>query len=254
MRMDYSEEAPRWPVWCSWSALVGLGVIVYELTAQTGLAAAVACSKFGWNDFLTARWLRRTDPDRPRGRAVGRFHLAFGLWKITAAAFLAGLLIVTINDYLLLCFRRARAPLGLSDTFAGVTVVTGGGFVLALLATPVAFWCAWFGGQTIWLSLGTHRDRREDQWPPSSVGRNWADDILALTGWVTLLGTFLGCIGLAVLLVRQPHDYLWPICFFLLIVGHYTFGVTVGKRWIEDVVARTPADSWPPDEPVNQRP
>src|SRR3954454_11024639 len=62
-------------------ALLALGFVVYELTAQPGLGAAIACTKFGWDDFLTARWLRRRDPDRRRGRAEFWLFVAAGLWK-----------------------------------------------------------------------------------------------------------------------------------------------------------------------------
>src|SRR5258708_4158177 len=93
--MSPAESTPRrWPSWLSWSLLLTVAVIVYELTAQTMLSVVVACSKFGWNDFLTARWLRRVDPDAARGRTLAWLHIAFGLWKITGAAFLGAIIIV----------------------------------------------------------------------------------------------------------------------------------------------------------------
>src|SRR5690349_9796317 len=73
-------------------ALLMLGIVVYELTAQPGLGAAIACTKFGWDDFLTARWLRRRDPNRRRGRASFWLFVAAGLWKtaVTGVIVLVG--------------------------------------------------------------------------------------------------------------------------------------------------------------------
>src|SRR5205823_1721793 len=46
-----------------------VGWALYELTTQPALGAVAVCLKFGWEDFRTARWLRRRDPNRRRGRA-----------------------------------------------------------------------------------------------------------------------------------------------------------------------------------------
>src|SRR5947209_1697135 len=61
--------------------MLAAGILVFELTKSPGLGAAIACTKFGWEDFLTARWLRRTDPDRRRGRTCFWLYVASGLWK-----------------------------------------------------------------------------------------------------------------------------------------------------------------------------
>ena len=50
-----------------WFILISTGWVLFELTANPALSAVVACLKFGWNDSLTARWMRRTDPNRARG-------------------------------------------------------------------------------------------------------------------------------------------------------------------------------------------
>src|SRR5262245_14391990 len=81
--------APRrgWDSHFAWYALLAVAWLIYELTAQPGLCAPVACAKFGWNDFLTARWLRRNDPHPGRGLACFWFYVASGLWKIALMAF-----------------------------------------------------------------------------------------------------------------------------------------------------------------------
>src|SRR5437868_5740148 len=84
------EEPPPtpWTNHISWGALFAVGWLIYELTARPSFGIVVACGKFGWEDFLAAHWLLRTDPYRGRGRACFWFHVANGLWKITVAAFI----------------------------------------------------------------------------------------------------------------------------------------------------------------------
>src|SRR5436190_24021420 len=84
----HDDSATRgWSERISWGAMLPLGWFIYELTARPSFAIVVACGKFGWNDFLTAHWLLRTDAIRGRGRTCFWFYVASGVWKITVAAF-----------------------------------------------------------------------------------------------------------------------------------------------------------------------
>src|SRR5437764_11490447 len=71
----------------SWTAVVMLGLLVYEFTTSPALGAAMLSLKFGWADFRTALWLRRTDPDPDRSRACFWLYAAAGLWKVALASF-----------------------------------------------------------------------------------------------------------------------------------------------------------------------
>lgn len=85
-----------------WPVLIAAGILVYELTAQPGLGAAVACAKFGWDDFLTAFWLRKRDPDRARSWTCFWLYFASGLWKVATAGIVAmfsiGFLVVLLTE------------------------------------------------------------------------------------------------------------------------------------------------------------
>ena len=72
----------RWRSSLTWSALITIGILIYELTTQPILGVIVVCSKFGWNDFLIAYLLPRVDPNRPRSRTVFWFYVAAGLGEI----------------------------------------------------------------------------------------------------------------------------------------------------------------------------
>jgi hypothetical protein len=68
---------------------IGLGIvtfIVFELTADPALTVALGCLKFGWDELATARWLRKNDPDRRRGRIASRFYAAWALWRVSGVA------------------------------------------------------------------------------------------------------------------------------------------------------------------------
>src|SRR5215831_15315542 len=69
------------------SLLVGLGWLLFELTAQPALGAVAVCAKFGWNDFRTAWWLRRRDLNRRRAAACFWLFVASAFWKMAIGAF-----------------------------------------------------------------------------------------------------------------------------------------------------------------------
>jgi hypothetical protein len=222
-----AESKPRgWPNWLSWSLVLTVAVIVYELTAQTMLSVAVACSKFGWNDFLSANWLRRVDPVPSRGRTLAWLHTAFGLWKITGAAFLGACIIVLITMPWLLPFgiggqpqQRANQPD--SETFLALTVTISAGIVLSLITGWVGIARAWWCRQRIWLDLRIHRARRANVWPPFSSRHNYFRWMLELTWLLTgvavmvlaivVVGTLLGPgVGTAMLLLGIMVGVFFP--------------------------------------------
>src|SRR5437016_4928589 len=84
--LDEEDVPSRRRNFLSWPAVLAAGWLFYELTAQPNLGAAVVCAKFGWNDFRTAWWLRRVDPDRRRAWACFWFYLASALWKTAITA------------------------------------------------------------------------------------------------------------------------------------------------------------------------
>jgi hypothetical protein len=152
--------------------LLAVGFLVYELTAQPGLGAAIACTKFGWDDFLTARWLRRRDPDRRRGRAEFWLFLAAGLWKTAVT----GVIVIFAVGFLEAAIRpppqvgQVRQPP--SEAVVGALLAAFFGFAFSTLATGRAFITALHNGVRLWIDGRVHGDRRADRWPPiSTAGR-----------------------------------------------------------------------------------
>jgi hypothetical protein len=76
-------ETSRWRDSLTWSALIIIGFLIYELTTQPILGVIVACSKFAWNDFLIAFLLRSVDHNPRRRRALFWVFVAGGLSNVT---------------------------------------------------------------------------------------------------------------------------------------------------------------------------
>src|SRR5262245_56584508 len=91
-----------------WWFIAGVAFLVAEFTAHPAIGVIVLCLKFGWNDFLTALWLRRRDPDRERGATCSWFYCASGLWRVCVWSF-ALLFVILI---LILCTELKPGPRG----------------------------------------------------------------------------------------------------------------------------------------------
>lgn len=159
------DEPPsrRWTEHVSWGAMFALGWLIYEVTARPSFGIAVACGKFGWNDFLTAHWLLRTDPDRNRGRTCFWFYVANGVWKVTIAAFLATgtllILMVALND---------NPPRGLF----GVSVTAAVGVTLLAVIPLIGVFHARCYSVRVWVDASIHESRQANVWPPQATGLN----------------------------------------------------------------------------------
>lgn len=183
------EEQPRrhlqGPV--TWTGLILVGWLLYELTAQPALGVVGVCLKFGWEDFRTAWWLRRRDPNRRRGRACFWLYVANGLWKAALVAFVMGAALGMVADQIP-GPRRARQ---FSEVIGAIALTTVFGFALSGLAALRAIWLARRWGLRLWLHSAVHRACWYDAWPPGrvQVGQNNRLGCLLFTG--VLLALFM---------------------------------------------------------------
>jgi hypothetical protein len=233
-----------------------LAFAVYELTAQPGLAAAVACTKFGWNDFLTARWLWRIDPNRRRARACGFLYIASGFWKIAVTGFalmmLFGVVAAIEDGGKPQPNQKAGEP---PPMFIGAILAAFIGIVLSTLTTCAALWSAWRHRVKLWLSGGVHGARRQDIWPslyrPAYARDNHAQAVV-ITALV--IGYFVGC-GIVLLaaasvlapIIQGNAAAGMGVCMIAMIGGPILllcFKDLLARR----VIAQGPADCWSPSE------
>ena len=211
--------AERWTERLSWGAMLPLGWLIYELTARPSFAIVVVCAKFGWNDFLSAHWLLRSDPDVGRGRTCFWFYLASGLWKITVAAFLVtgGLLILMIG-------LEARPPRGLFD--AGITAAVGIGLLAVIPLVGVMN--ARLYRVKVWVDSSIHESRRADLWPPRAGGFNATMGLLFPALLVPIVVTALITLQLG----------LWTMLASVFGEGIFIWSLLRG------VCAASPAECW----------
>jgi hypothetical protein len=221
------------------------GWLLYECTAQPGLAAAVACAKFGWTDVQAACWLRRVDPDRRRGTTCFWCYLTFGLWKVAVMA----TVVMILLGFLGTLFDAGPPPPGNnpSPVLGGALVAAGVGFGLSFLTTYVALWSALRNGIRIWLGVAPHRARAGRFWPPSHGQVNFAPYVafttLVLTVWAVV------ALVVAVLLFWQPRPVRGPGAGFILLVilalgcikGLLISFPVLARR----LFARSPPECWP---------
>jgi len=227
-----------WTDRITWGAMLPLGWLIYELTARPSFAIVVACAKFGWNDFLTAHWLLRTDPDQGRGRTCFWFYAASGLWKITVAAFVTtgGILILMVG-------LDGNAPRGLVD--AGVTAAVG---ILLLAVIPmIGVLHARVFKIKVWIDSSIHACRRNEEWPPQATGFNSAMGLLfpalLVPVIVTALVTFPLGIWSLLACVFGEGIYIW-LLFRGVAADH------PDECW--GTAAQAPADDWEEGSPAGE--
>jgi hypothetical protein len=241
----------RWQNPLTWSALAALGVLVYELTAQPGLGAAVLCLKFGLNDARTAWWLSRIDGNRRRGGVCFWLYLASALWKVaitgTALTFAFPLIESMFNPRA----PGAPPPNGprLPPALVAAMVTTFFGFFFSVLITIVALWGAWRHGIRIWLNSEIHGARRSNVWPslyPWYGSSNKAGR-LVLTALVSAYAvSAIAGIGLLANLKLDPRLSGVVITVFvvlLMIAGPVTI-LAVREFVIRRMLAVSPVQCW----------
>jgi hypothetical protein len=224
-----------------WPVLVLAGWLLYECTAEPGLAAAVACAKFGWADLQAAWWLRRVDPDRRRGTTCFWCYLTFGLWKVAVMATLTMILLGFLAA-LLDGGRRPPAANNPSPVLDGIVAAAGVGFGFSFVTTYVALWHALRNGVRIWLGVAPYRARRERFWPPYHGKVNFAPYVAFTTMIFTVWGVVLAII--LVFLAWRPRGMFEAFCLFALMLGLISTLVMAFPLLARRLFARSPLECW----------
>lgn len=241
---DWREpDLPHRIVMVGWPFLLLFGWVVFDLTADAALTALVICAKFGWNDWLTARWLRKTDPVHARAVACAWFYRASAIWKIALAATVGMFLLIFIE----IAFLGRQAP---GREWAFVACEAFFGFLFATLLTTIASISAWRSGQRVWLAREMHLMRRLRIWPPLGVMRRNGVPMLVVTAlltWLTPVGIFVLFAALAPI-PRQPPPqaaFWMPIVLLGAIIGSAAFVLSLCEFVTKRVAAKSPQDCWP---------
>jgi len=256
---DNPAEAPEdveppdrlpWLTPLAWSLLSLLALLVFELTAEPALSAVVLSSKAGWQDLLTALWLRRVDPNAGRGAACFWFSLMVGVMTICGVAFCLTIAIIVVtviwvNMGLPVAAVFARHTIGRSIVaLFGVTCVTE---VLVALLGLTGCIVARRHNVKVWVSPMLHRARLAGQWPPFDASapdlKNTGDRILVPAIAIAVIGVVFGTL---VLVLGTPLPAV-PVVLLALVaaaalvwLSRGVTATTISECWPE---AQTPAEA-----------
>lgn len=226
------------------------GLLIYEGTHEPAFAAMAMCLKFGWEDFRTAHWLRRTDPERNRGRACWWLYLASGLWQ-TAVIGVAMVFLTVVLDHFFRAARQGpRAVLDLRALLHGAGFTILFGFIFSTFATLIALVYSWRHRVRPWLNGDVHIARRNQEWPPLYGHRNRV--LVPVLSSAFIICTIILPATLAILadVLKGviPRKLLWNMwwlgaifCVFILLPTFVLFLQNLRRR---NFFAEHPADCW----------
>jgi hypothetical protein len=236
------EKDLRDPVWnraLVWSTLGLIGWLGFELTAQPAVAAAVVCSRFGWNHFRTAIWLRRNDWNRERARACSWFILAAGVLRIVVFAFLLTLLF-SMAVVAWAGPQRPRNPNGpMPAIFIGPLILIIAGPPLAALLVAIGAITAHLNNIRVWIDERLDRARRANSWPPPFLDMPAASiQNVARGPWLlTLAVACVGSLLLAVFVFALSSSWLCGLAALIAPLG----AISLLSRGL---FASTPDECW----------
>ena len=81
-----------------WPLFGLIGIVVFELTTNPGLAVAVFCVKLGVGDVRLGLWLARTDPNPQRGTITGLMAASLVGLKITLASLVISIVLAVLSQ------------------------------------------------------------------------------------------------------------------------------------------------------------
>ncbi|QDS97924.1 hypothetical protein HG15A2_11920 [Adhaeretor mobilis] len=235
---------PTWPQQLVLPMLLALGWLLFELTANATLALFIACLRFGWQDFRTAIWLRRTDPHPRRAKAGFWFYLSSGIWKTAIVPVLAVFVIGILWAMFASAHEDPNEVLVRQMAFALAVGMGASGILVIVVGVAVAFSLS--GSLRMWIHHDLHRSRRENLWPPEWPHPLWRHDNR---------GRAILATALIVLTVTLPL-LLFPLAVMLApgaeiaVVLGIVFGVPITSTFLyaalrDKVFASSPEECWP---------
>lgn len=234
---NWLDRAWVWP-------LFGLvAVLIFELTANVGLAVAVFCAKLGLRDIRLGWWLYRRDPIAERGAITGLIAASMIGLKVTIASLLTMVTLVVLAAANPLNWNPGPA---LKQCAVSLGVTTSVCLLISLLISTAGFLWVLRAGQRVWLDGTMLRAPQQGEWPPLCDGpstRNSVIDIAQL-GFLLQLPVIVG-VGswmMVALGLQFPGIAPWlAVAMLAALIASYIYLRTLISR----VVARRPLECWP---------
>ncbi|MGC8639697.1 MAG: hypothetical protein ACP5XB_07430 [Isosphaeraceae bacterium] len=219
-----------------WLLMVGLAFLVFELTADSSLAVVVGCLKFGTPDLKVARWLRRADPDRVRGRTCSWFYVTLAVVRVGFTAFfLMGVLFAVAGA------GNPQGQIGRQTISALIVLLAC--FTGAAIASWVAVASALLGGVRVWMDATVKSAVQSGCWPPvvpqqsgrAVLGPGLIVAYAFFTGWLALISVLL----IPVMLIFRVSNLMLISAFVLEMLCAF-LGMVLARRAIRRIEANNP--------------
>ncbi|MBI5757168.1 MAG: hypothetical protein HZA46_01470 [Planctomycetales bacterium] len=248
---DVSEETQH-SAWL-WIVLGAAAFAAVELiNPATGVV--VLSLKFGWNDWATAVWLRRTDPIPRRGRSCFWFQVALGCWRVCVGTFA----IMIALSILMAIIGGPQQQNGqqLPSHFILFCMTWGISLLVATLITSVAILSAWWNRVRVWADTSIGRSQQANTWPPVVMGINRVRPMILVGLALPVTIPSVACMLVVINVVQQaiggpnPAANFWePIliigaCVSMIVLPAVL--VMVGTELIgRRINAISPIECWP---------
>ncbi len=222
------QSAKRWSDFVAWVFPV-VGVIALELGTPLWVGLFIVCIKFGWNDFLTAQWLR-SDPIPERGKSLSWVLAAHGCFLMALGGTLISLLGAVVANF---TQQGVQDPQARQMLMMG-TVILPIGWVLGFLLMTIG--CSALSQHRIhaWLDPSLHTSRRANIW--DRVCSQKQNDFLGWCGPPFLHVFVVG--GPLVFVAIVTGQYAW------LFAAAFTIAACVQIIFARSLAALTPDECW----------
>ncbi len=222
---------PHWHI--PWWLLLAVAIFVAELTAHWSIGVSIFCLKFGLNDWRTAAWLCRVDPQPRRSHTIW--------WFLVGSGFLKIFLMSSIAFPVLAGWWAAITKQRVMPEIKVAMAIGLGGMLLSFVVNHIGLFMASRRRVRVWLNGNLHRFRDSNVWPVLLSRPNRVREVLNASALPAILAFTIGVIFLIVFGVRKmPRPAMTSavvvVVSSLILMGH---AISV-KR----IVARTSQECW----------
>lgn len=216
-----------------WWLLLAVAIVVAELTAHPAIGVAVFCLKFGLNDWRTAAWLCRVDPQPRRSHSIW--------WFLVGSGFLKIFLMSSIAFPVLAGWWKVITKQNVKDEVLVAMTIGLCGMFFSFVVNHIGLYFASRRRVRVWLNRQLHLFRDRNVWPMRLTGANRLREILNGSALPAILAFVVGIGCLIVFGMKQAFrpaitSGIVALVSSLILLGH---GLSV-KR----IVARTSEECW----------
>jgi hypothetical protein len=223
-------------VYFVWLILLGAAAVVYELSSNGMLSAAMLAGDAGWSSLWCGWWLLRADPQRARAWVCFWFYLAAACLRTAVVALLIVLIFIWIE-----CKMGQQVPEAERNA---VLLAWFGGLFLATVLGDVAIALALRAKVRVWVHPSVRRRCRGDFTHIGDVRPGYCDFNHAFA--VVVISLTTSVIGAVAIPLSSPAEENWLSHTLLVLMFVGLFAMIPVYAWLSPrVIADGPEDCWP---------